>query len=333
LFFNQSGSIVSAHYRGGSIVEGYLVGYLSGASFSFRCVQAQVIGRLDVGAFDGVLERTVNGGAAVDGALQVDHATRVRNQIIRGSDGGGHRLMGAPAEGRCPATDTAWDADRKPAETLAFAGVRTGDKVADYAAGSGYFTRLFADVVGPGGHLYAVVPSPLFVYPNIVKGIAEVQAFAVSHPNVTVTFASAMEGVRFPEKLDLFWISQNYHDLKDPFMGPVDMTAFNKAVYTALKPGGTYVVLDHSAIVGAPADVTDTLHRIDTSTVRREVEAAGFQFDGESALLANPDDRRTATVFDKSIRGHTDQFILKFKKPKARDLPTVKDRRLRKPTQ
>jgi predicted methyltransferase len=153
------------------------------------------------------------------------------------------------------------------------------------------------------------------MYPNIVKGIAEIQTFAANHPNVSVTAASALEGVRFPEKLDLFWISQNYHDLKDPFMGPVDMLAFNKAVFDALRPGGVYVVLDHSAAAGAPADVTDTLHRIDKSVVRREVEAAGFKLDSESALLANPADPRTASVFDKSIRGRTDQFILKFRKP------------------
>jgi predicted methyltransferase len=214
-----------------------------------------------------------------------------------------------------PPTDRVRDADRKPAETLAFAGVKSGDKVADYGGGSGYFTRLFAAVVGAQGHVYSVVPSALFQYPNIVKGIGEIQTYAVDHPNVTVTFAAALEGARFPEKLDLFWISQNYHDLKDPFMGPVDMLVFNKAVYAALKPGGVYVVLDHSAVAGAPADVTDTLHRIEASTVRREVEAAGFRLDGESSLLANPADPRTAGVFDKSIRGHTDQFILKFRKP------------------
>ncbi len=226
-------------------------------------------------------------------------------------------IVAAVADTTRPATDTVRDAQRKPAETLAFAGVRPGDKVADYAAGSGYFTRLFAAVVGAQGHVYAVVPTALFQYPNIVKGIGEIQTYAVDHPNVSVTFAAALAGARFPEKLDLFWIAQNYHDLKDPFMGPVDMLAFNKAVYAALKPGATYVVLDHSALAGASADVTDTLHRIEASTVRREVEAAGFRFAGESALLANPADPRTATVFDKSIRGHTDQFILKFRKPKA----------------
>jgi predicted methyltransferase len=224
-------------------------------------------------------------------------------------------VTAAVGDPKRPPTDRVRDADRKPAETLAFAGVKPGDKVADYGGGSGYFTRLFAAVVGAHGHVYSVVPSALFQYPNIVKGIGEIQTYAVDHPNVTVTFASALEGARFPEKLDLFWISQNYHDLKDPFMGPVDMLAFNKAVYAALKPGGVYVVLDHSAVAGAPADVTDTLHRIEASTVRREVEAAGFRLDGESKLLANPADPRTAGVFDKSIRGHTDQFILKFRKP------------------
>ncbi len=221
----------------------------------------------------------------------------------------------AVADSSRPPTDTVRDADRKPAETLAFAGIKPGDKVADYAAGSGYFTRLFADVTGPAGHVYASVPSALFKYPNIVKGIAEIQAFAVTHPNVTVTFASALDAAKYPEKLDVFWISQNYHDLHDSFMGPVDMAAFNRTVYAALKPGGTYIVLDHVAAKGSPADVTDTLHRIEPSTVRREVEAAGFKFAGESALLANPADPHTAGVFDPSIRGRTDQFILKFRRP------------------
>jgi predicted methyltransferase len=247
--------------------------------------------------------------ALVASGLALSHAD--------GSSGVSREIAAAVGDSSRPSTDTARDVDRKPVETLAFAGVKPGDKVADYAAGAGYFTRLFAGIVESTGHVYAVVPSGLFQYPNIVKGIAEIEAYAVHHPNVTVTFASALETTKFPEKLDLFWISQNYHDLHDSFMGPVDMAAFNKAVYDALKPGGVYVVLDHSAAAGAPADVTETLHRIEPSTVRREVEAAGFNFDGESAVLANPADPRTAGVFDKSIRGHTDQFIFKFRKPRG----------------
>jgi len=235
---------------------------------------------------------------------------------VSGSPSVSKEVAAALSDPSRPATDTVRDAERKPAQTLSFAGVKAGDKVADYAAGAGYFTRLFANIVGRRGHVYAVVPSGLFRYPNIVKGIADVQTYAAARSNVTVTLASALDAAKFPEELDLFWISQNYHDLHDSFMGPVDMVAFNKAVYDALKPDGAYVVLDHSAIAGAGADVTETLHRIELSTVRREVEAAGFTFDGESAVLANPADPRTAGVFDESIRGHTDQFIVRFRKPK-----------------
>lgn len=99
-------------------------------------------------------------------------------------------------------------------------------------------------------------------------------------------------------------------------MGPVDMAAFNRAVFAALKPGGVYIVLDHAAAKGSPADVTETLHRIEPTTVRRQVEAAGFVFDGESAALANPDDPHDAGPFDPSIRGHTDQFVYRFRKPR-----------------
>jgi predicted methyltransferase len=226
-------------------------------------------------------------------------------------------IAAAIADPARPPTDTERDANRKPAQTLAFAGVKPGDKIGDYGTGSGYFTRLFADIVGAGGHVYASVPSGLLKYPNIVKGIAEVQTFAFTHANVSVTYAAPIEAARYPQPLDLFWISQNYHDLKDRFMGPVDMAAFNRAVYAALKPGGIYVVLDHVAAKGSPVDVTETLHRIEPDIVRREVEAAGFKLDSESALLANPADPHTADPFDPSIRGRTDQFIMKFRKPNS----------------
>jgi predicted methyltransferase len=226
-------------------------------------------------------------------------------------------IEAAIADPTRPATDTARDANRKPAAMLTFAGVKPGDRVADYAAGSGYFTRLFAHAVGPSGHVYASVPSGLLQYPNIVAGLAEMQTYAVSHPNVSINFGSALDAARYPERLDLFWIAQNYHDLHDPFMGPVDMAAFNRAVFAALKPGGLYIVLDHVAAPGSPAMVTDTLHRIEPATVRREVEAAGFVLVGESKVLANPDDPHSAGPFNPAIRGHTDQFIYKFRRPRG----------------
>ena len=232
------------------------------------------------------------------------------------SPGASAALAAAVADPSRPASDTARDVGRKPEQTLAFSGVKPGDRVADYVADDGYFTRLFSSVVGPRGRVYAVEPTEFFKYKSFPPAIAELQAYAAAHPNVTVTTAAALEGLRFPEKLDLFWISQNYHDLHDKFMGPVDTVAFNRAVYKALKPGGLYVVLDHSAAPGAAADVTETLHRIESRTVRREVEAAGFKFESESSILANPADPRTAEVHVPAIRGRTDQFILKFRKPK-----------------
>lgn len=248
-------------------------------------------------------------------AIMVTIALSAVSTPSRAADGKVDPIAAAIADPTRPSTDTVRDANRKPAAVLAFVGVKPGDKVGDYAAGVGYFTRLFSDIVGAQGHVYASVPSPLFQYPNIVKGIADLQNFVVDHANVSVNFAAPLDAAAYPEKLDLFWISQNYHDVKNPDMGPVDMAAFNRAVFTALKPGGIYIVLDHVAAPGSPPDVTDTLHRIEPSVVMHEVEAAGFQFVGESKVLANPDDSHTAGPFNAAIQGRTDQFIYKFRKP------------------
>ena len=223
----------------------------------------------------------------------------------------------AVADPSRPPEDVARDANRKPGETLAFLGVRPGMKVADYIANSGYFTRLFADVAGPKGHVYAVELNEIIGFPNVAKGYADLRSWAAGRPTVTVTTTPIAASLDFPEKLDLFWIAQNYHDLHDKFLGPVDVPAFNRKVFASLKSGGLYVVLDHSAAPDAPDDVTETLHRIQEERVKREVLAAGFELIGESRLLANPADPRTKGVFDDSIRGKTDQFILKFRKPRG----------------
>jgi predicted methyltransferase len=119
-----------------------------------------------------------------------------------------------------------------------------------------------------------------------------------------------------PEPVDLVFTVQNYHDYPDKFMGRIDPMVFNRAVYKALKPGGVFLVVDHVAEAGSGMRDTDTLHRIDPAIVKQQVTAAGFVFEGESDVLRNPADDHRKVVFDKSIRGHTDQFVYRFLKPR-----------------
>lgn len=204
--------------------------------------------------------------------------------------------------------DRARDAARKPAEVLAFAQVRPGWTVGEYTPGGGYFTRLLSPAVGPKGRVYAYPPSEIVKL--LPKHLADAQANAAAAPLKNVTVLTGTNGAfGAPEPLDLVLTAQNYHDLHTRYAPPGAAQAFNAAVFRALKPGGRYVIVDHR---GAEPD---RLHRIDPAQVRREVEAAGFVFDGESAALADPADPGTAAVFDRAVRGKTDQFMLRFRKP------------------
>jgi len=225
-------------------------------------------------------------------------------------------LSAAVADPARPEDDRKRDADRKPAECLAFAGLRPGQSVADLLPGRGYFTRIFSAVVGPKGRVYAVAPPKR---PNAAADAPEpaaaVQAIAADphYSNVTVS-TQRLTQLSLPEPVDLIWTSQNYHDLHN--IPDIEVGTIDKAVFNALKPGGVFIVLDHAAQAGSGFRDTSTLHRIDPQAVQKEVVAAGFKFEGQSDLLRNPNDPHTVAVFDPSIRGKTDQFILKFRKPK-----------------
>ena len=119
-----------------------------------------------------------------------------------------------------------------------------------------------------------------------------------------------------PEPLDLVWTSQNYHDYPDAFMGHIDPAVLNRAVFAMLKPGGIWFIVDHAAAAGAGMGETERLHRIDPATVRAQVEAAGFAYEGEIQILANPADDHRRPVFDPAIRGRTDQFVMRFRRPR-----------------
>ncbi len=219
-------------------------------------------------------------------------------------------ISAAVADAARPAEDKARDADRKPAESLAFAGVKAGEQVVDFLPGGGYFTRILSKAVGPKGHVTALSPvgSPeKFTAPS--KAIA---ADTANYSNVTAVEQKVAD---LPAaSIDLFWTAQNYHDLKN--IPGSDTVVFDKSVFAALKPGGVFLVIDHSAPAGSGVSDTKTLHRIDQKVVETEVESAGFKLEKTSDLLKNPNDPRTAIVFDPSIKGKTDQFVLKFRKPK-----------------
>jgi predicted methyltransferase len=224
-------------------------------------------------------------------------------------------IAAALADSRRPPEQVGRDIDRKPALVLAFAGLKPGDRVADFMPGNAYFTRIFSDVVGPSGHVYAFIPAEQIANCPAAE-IAGTQAIAHdrAYANVTV-LTDSLANFRTPAKLDLLWTAQNYHDLHDSFLGPSDVARLNKAFFDALKPGGVLLVIDHVAAPGSGLRDTETLHRIDPARLRREVEAAGFVLEAQSQVLRNANDDHTRTVFDPLIRGKTDQVVLRFRKP------------------
>jgi len=213
-----------------------------------------------------------------------------------------------------PAADFDRDAARHPAEMLKFAKIATGQTVVDMLPGTGYFTRVFSQTVGPDGKVVALVSEQYAKrFPKMGKAIRDLAAEpAYSNVEAAIRF---LGNVGAPNSVDRVWTAQNYHDLKSKNLPAGTAAAINGAVFAALKPGGYYVILDHSAEAGSGARDVDTLHRIDAEALKAEVVAAGFVFDGESKLLANPADDRSVIVFNPAIRGKTDQFIFRFKKP------------------
>ena len=214
-----------------------------------------------------------------------------------------------------PEADKMRDAERKPAETLAFAGIKPGQTVAELWPARGYYTRLLAKVVGPRGHIYALQPPRRPNAPaNMPDLMAGLQQLAESYGNITVLpFGLTGEGFGVPMPVDVVWTSLNYHDFHN--LPNADMAAFDKRVFDTLKPGGLFILIDHAAAPGAGTSVTKTLHRMDPETAKQEVEAAGFKLVASSDILHQPNDPHTAAIFDPSIRGKTDQFLLKFRKP------------------
>jgi predicted methyltransferase len=222
-------------------------------------------------------------------------------------------IAAALADERRPAEERERDAGRRAAEVLALTGVEPGDHVADLVVGGGYFTRLFAAIVGPEGHVHAWQPGE-FVAFQASYG-EQLEAVDAAYENVSGQ-TSAFAELDLPEgTLDLAFTAQNYHDFHLRPFPETTAGSVNAEIFRALEPCGRYFVIDHHATAGSGFTDSHTLHRAEEAAVTTEIEAAGFALIGTSDLLENADDPLTANVFDEGIRGRTSQFVLVFQKP------------------
>jgi len=225
------------------------------------------------------------------------------------------KMKAAVADSSRPSADTARDENRKPAEMLAFAGITPGKVVVDMLPGAGYFTRIFAKAVEPDGRVYAYFGVQYDARLKSQSKDPDMQFTDLkqAYKNLGVIHGPLPQFVT-PVPVDVVWTSQNYHDMHNKQYA-MDVNEVNKAVFKSLKPGGYYVIVDHKAPESAGDDVTETLHRVKESTVKKEVEAAGFKLVAEGHDLNYSSDDGSKRVFENDIRGKTNQFMLKFQKP------------------
>jgi predicted methyltransferase len=205
----------------------------------------------------------------------------------------------------------------RQSELIRFARVDAGSTVIDVYPGDGDWTRLFSDVVGSKGRVYSFVPAEVAHFKNDPVGRIRTLADEPGRENVEAVSADLVSISEVVQPADILWLHLFYHDLHTALIQARGATAahFNRAVYELLKPGGSYVIIDHAAAVGAGTSDAPSLHRIEPAFARAEVEAAGFVLDAESTMLANTDDAHAIKVFDPSIKGKTDRFIYRFVKP------------------
>ncbi len=215
--------------------------------------------------------------------------------------------------------DREFDERRQPAELLAFAQIDKGEVVGDYIMGGGYVTRLLATAVGANGKVYAFQPEEFIAFrPEYAEEQdAAVAPYADSDGNPVNVFAlrGPIAEPGWTEPLDTIITVMNFHDL---YLSDFPENTADEAVrmlYDSLKPGGTLVVVDHRAPESSGAEAANTLHRMDSQLALDALTGAGFELEEESDLYARPDDPLDANVFDDSIRGKSDQFAWRLRKP------------------
>lgn len=222
----------------------------------------------------------------------------------------------AVADTRRPAEDRERDADRKPAEVLQFFGIGPGMRVLDLFAGGGYYTELLSAVVRPGGSVVAHTNS---AYLGFVGERFQARLENNRLPNVEVLIAENNELDLPREAFDAALMILTYHDIyyANPADGwpKIDGPRLLAELYQGMKPGAILGIVDHYAEPGSPRETGGTVHRIDPGIVIAELEAAGFVFEEKADFLRNMDDDYGRNVFDPEVRGKTDRFVLRFRKP------------------
>jgi predicted methyltransferase len=236
-----------------------------------------------------------------------------------------------------PVWERARDAQRKPGDVLAIAGIKPGDKVVNLVPDDGYYTRILSPLVGAKGKVYTLVPLIAGMRDGEMVRQREAEALAagkkpvpnpvdtalaiqnISHySNVVVLWEMLYQyGAQFgiPEQVDAVFTADAYHDLEGGVYGKLDMTAENKAIFQSMKPGGTYFVVDYSAPAGTGAGAGGVLHRSDKEQVKKEILAADFTFDGENPILAVATEDHTRPAMSGKAGDGVDQYVMRFKKP------------------
>jgi predicted methyltransferase len=221
-------------------------------------------------------------------------------------------VAAAVADKDRPKDDTDRDADRHPAEIMAMTELKPGGRAVDVGPGrTGYYTKIMSRIVGANGKVFMFNPTWVAEkFPVATEGAAILNKAGYTNVEGSV---QPMAEIKFDAPVDLVFISQLYHD---QVWQKVDVAKMNKAIFDALKPGGVYFVIDHTGPGVTTVEQIDKLHRIDPALVKSQILAAGFELVAESDILKNPADPKDVNVFDKSIRGKTDQFVVKFRRPK-----------------
>lgn len=230
------------------------------------------------------------------------------SQVAQAQDAQAARMRAALAAPERSAENKSRDAGRKPVETVQFFGIKSGDTAIDMIAESGWFTEVLSAAVGPSGQVY--MQNPPFLPETdaekaLIKRLGNVEALRKPLAQAGIV-----------GKADVVVTALNLHDIYNGFQdqpaGEPAAVDFLKSINAALKPGGVLALIDHAGVAGQD---NKKLHRMQVQQARDAITKAGFTIEAESKLLANSADDHTKVVFDPAVRGHTDQFMIRARKP------------------